>query len=253
MDYGLQMQHGDILRSMTEEDQTIPELEPLPNEEILHQTRGRTSLDVSSPSPSPGVPPFSLKCDRGVAYITSKRLVFLPTQPTDQFKSFSTLILKTENSRVVGASWGGFGANYWDAEVRPEADGNIPADYTRVTMRLTFNDGGHSDWALKYENIRGRLLHAASVARETGNAHVLNAVTAEQLPEYSPREGTSSRQSQILAGQAQLERRAEEAAREREDNQPLPNEPPPDYDEAQAQAIAMRFDERQREDAERGY
>lgn len=24
MDYGLQMQHGDILRSMTEEDQTVP-------------------------------------------------------------------------------------------------------------------------------------------------------------------------------------------------------------------------------------
>ncbi|KAK9780038.1 putative GRAM domain-containing protein [Seiridium cardinale] len=224
MDYGLQIQHGDILRSMTEDDLTLPELEPLPNEEILHQTRGRTSLDISAPPPSPGIPPFSLKSDRGVAYITSKR---------------------------VGASWGGFGANYWDAEVRPEPDGNIPADYTRVTMRLTFNDGGHSDWALKYENIRGRLLHAASVARETGNAHVLNAVTAEQLPEYSPREG-GSRQSQIIASQVQVEREAEEAAREREDNQPLPDEPPPDYDEAQAQAIAMQFDERQREDAERG-
>ncbi|KAH6648085.1 hypothetical protein BKA67DRAFT_662815 [Truncatella angustata] len=227
------------------------ELEPLPNEEVLHQTKGRLSLDISAPSPSTGIPPFSLKCAHGVAYITSKRLVFLPVQPTEQFKSFSSLILKTENSRVVGASWGGFGANYWDTEVRPEADGNIPADYTRVNMRLTFNDGGHSDWALKYENIRGRLLHAATVARETGNAQVLNSVTAEQLPEYSPREG-GSRQSQTFADQTQVERQADEAAEAREQNRALPDEPPPDYDEAQAQAVAMQFDERQREDAERG-
>jgi WW domain-binding protein 2 len=151
----------------------------------------------------------------------------------------------------VGASWGGFGANYWDAEVRPEPDGNIPSDYARVTMRLTFHDGGHSDWALKYEEIRGRLLHAASVARETGNTQVLNMVTDEQLPEYSPREG-SQPPSQTVAGQVEVEQQAEEAAREREENQVLPDEPPPGYDEAQAQAIAMRLDERVREDAERG-
>lgn len=152
----------------------------------------------------------------------------------------------------VGASWGGFGANYWDAEVRPEPDGNIPSDYPRVTMRLTFHDGGHSDWAMRYEEIRGRLLHAASVARETGNTQVLNMVTDEQLPEYSPREGGGRQsQSQTEASQAQVEQQAEEAAREREENQPMPDEPPPGYDEAQAQAIAMRFDERTREDAER--
>lgn len=94
-------------------------------------------------------------------------------------------------------------------------------------------------------------MHAASVARETGNAHVLNSVTAEQLPEYSPREG-SSRQSRIIATQEQVEHEAEAAAMQREQNQPMPDEPPPDYDEAQAQAIAMRFDERQREETEMG-
>ena len=31
----------------------------------------------------------------------------------------------------------------------------------------------------------------------------------------------------------------------------LPDEPPPNYDEAQAQAITMRFDERAREEADR--
>ncbi|KAI1845986.1 hypothetical protein JX265_000912 [Neoarthrinium moseri] len=251
MDYGLHQQHQGILRQMAMEDDDLPELEPLPHERILHQTKGRISLDISAPSPSRGVPPYSLRCDRGVAYITNKRLVFLPVQPTEQFKSFSTIILKTENSHVVGASWGGFGANFWDAEVKPEADGNIPSDYTRVNMRLTFNDGGHSDWALRYEEIRGRLLHAASVARETGNTQILNSVTDEQLPEYSPREG-GSRQSQVIASQAQIEQQADEAALAREQGQAAPDEPPPDYDEAQAQAIAMRFDERAREDAERG-
>ncbi|KAI0133592.1 hypothetical protein BJ170DRAFT_678534 [Xylariales sp. AK1849] len=267
MDYGLYQQHGGILAQNTgsgsdsdeEHDSDLEtswvmlrgsgELEPLPGERILHKTRGRIAIDLSAPAPSRGLPPFSLKSDRGTAYITNKRLLFLPSRPTEQLKSFSTIILKTENSHV-GANWGGFGANYWDAEVKTEPDGNIPPDFPRITMRLTFNDGGHSDWALRYEEIRGRLLNAAQIARETGNTRILNTVHDEQLPEYSPREG-GSRQSQIEATQTQIEQRAESAARERDGTQPLPDEPPPGYDEAQAQAIAMQFDERAHQEAER--
>lgn len=117
-------------------------------------------------------------------------------------------------------------------------------------MKLTFNDGGHSDWALKYEEINRNLHHAAQTARETGNTRVLNTVHDEQLPEYTAQED-GSRPTQTVASLVQVEQIAEEAAIEREENQPLPDEPPPGYDEAQAQAIAMQFDERTRQDAER--
>ncbi|KAH8666692.1 hypothetical protein BX600DRAFT_278998 [Xylariales sp. PMI_506] len=246
------------------------ELEPLPGESILHKTTGRVAFDLSAPS-STRAPAYSVRTERGVAYITTRRvsslfsvvnplaranaanlcsqLVFLASQPIDQFKSFSTLILTTENSHV-GSTWGGFGANWWAAEVRPEPDGNIPAAYTRVTMRLTFNDGGHSNWALKYEEIRGRLLHAAQLARDTGDSRALNTIHGEQLPGYSPPTGTDS-MGQTEENQAQMQQEAEDAAREREHHQGVPDEPPPDYDEAQAQAVAMQFDQREREENER--
>lgn len=134
--------------------------------------------------------------------------------------------------------------------MKPVADGNIPADYVRITMKMVFYDGGYNDWAIKYENIKERLEEVAQIARETGSTNILNTVHDEQLPEYSAREGQD--QPQTESSQVQVELRADQAAQEREANQHLPDEPPPGYDEAQAQAVAMRFDERAREDAERG-
>jgi hypothetical protein len=126
-------------------------------------------------------------------------------------------------------------------------DGNIPADYVRISLKLTFNDGGHSDWAIKYEEINRNLHHAAQTARETGNTRVLQTVHDEQLPEYTAGPGPS----QAATSPVQVDQRAQDVAAQREERMPLPDEPPPDYDEAQAQAVAMQFDERTREDAER--
>jgi WW domain-binding protein 2 len=149
----------------------------------------------------------------------------------------------------MGSPW--IGASFWEASVKPVPNGNISAEYPRIRIKLTFYDGGHSDWTLKFENIKGRLAHAAQIARETGQTNILNSVHDEQLPEYSAREGEAGDAVQAAAGQAQVERRADQASEERQRDGPLPDEPPPDYDEAQAQAVAMRIDERTQQDAER--
>ena len=114
-------------------------------------------------------------------------------------------------------------------------------------MKLIFNDGGFSDFQAKFVEINGRLHHAAQLAQETGQTHLLQTVHDEQLPEYRPRQAGGD----AGQGEATGVREADEASRRAQQGQQVPDEPPPNYDEAQAQAISMRFDERAREEAER--
>ena len=153
-------------------------------------------------------------------------MLYLASAPTPDFQSYGTKILNVENSHT-GSTWIGFGASFWEAEFRPVAGGNISAEYTRANMKLIFYDGGHSDWALKYENMRERVQHAAQMARETGQTNILNMVHGEDLPEYSPRAATFG-QTEPQTSQAQVEQCADEAARQRQAAQSPPDEPPPD-------------------------
>ncbi|RYP02944.1 hypothetical protein DL765_010648 [Monosporascus sp. GIB2] len=112
---------------------------------------------------------------------------------------------------------------------------------------MVFNDGGFSDFQAKFVEINGRLHHAAQLAQETGQTNLLQTVHDEELPEYRPRQ-TEGAPSQA---EARAVREADEANQRAQGSQQVPDEPPPNYDEAQAQAISMRFDERAREEAER--
>jgi hypothetical protein len=136
--------------------------------------------------------------------------------------------------------------------VRPVADGNIPTEISRVRIKLVFNDGGFNDFQVKFVEINGRLHHAAQLAQETGQTHLLQTVHDEQLPEYTGPTAESTNSSDIGAGRhTEVAEAADEASRRQQADQPLPDEPPPGYDEAQAQAVSMRFEERAREESER--
>ncbi|KAI1337054.1 hypothetical protein F5Y15DRAFT_169655 [Xylariaceae sp. FL0016] len=262
MDYGLHDQHAQYILSQSgreDEDEAdlnvtswvmlsrTGDIEPLPHESVLHRTRGRIGLSITTPNQPPGVPPFSIKSDNGIAYITNQRLIYLPTTPTEQFKSFSTKILGCQDTRMC-SSW--IGPWYWEASVRPVPDGNIPPDFPRVNLKLTFKDGGSSEFESRFVELKSRLHHAAQVAEESGQRNWAQNVHDEQLPEYTaPPGGETIRQPATTIDR--MEQQASQANREAELNQPPPNEPPPNYDDAQAQAVAMRFDERAREDAER--
>lgn len=132
--------------------------------------------------------------------------------------------------------------------MRPVPDGNIPPDFPRVNLKLTFKDGGFSEFETKFVEIKARLHHAAQIAEESGQRNWALNVHDEQLPEYTA--------SQVQAPSDQTRpTTAHEAAgnttQQSGTNEGMPDEPPPDYDEAQAQAVSMRFDERLREEAER--
>ncbi|KAI5866238.1 hypothetical protein GGS23DRAFT_376507 [Durotheca rogersii] len=257
MDYGLHDQHASYILSQSnrgEEDTDLEaswvmlsragEIEPLPHETILHRTRGRIALNITALNqPPPDTPPLNIKSESGTAYITNQRLIYLPSKPTDQFKSFSSKILGCQDSRMC-SSW--IGPWYWEASVRPVPDGNIPPEFPRVNLRLTFKDGGSSEFESKFVELKARLHHAAQIAEESGQSNWAQTVHDEQLPEYSGPQGSNNPNQASDVAQ-----RADEAARQRQAQQSTPDEPPPNYDEAQAQAVSMRFDERMREEAER--
>lgn len=139
---------------------------------------------------------------------------------------------------------------YWEASVRPVPDGNIPPDFPRVTLKLTFKDGGFHEFEAKFGEIKGRLHHAAQIAEESGQRNWALNVHDEQLPEYTASQDPGP-SDHTLPTTDQVAERSSDATTQVETGQGMPDEPPPDYDEAQAQAVSMRLDERLREEAER--
>lgn len=158
---------------------------PISNERILHTSRSRVALEISTPRELPNAEPYSIKSDSGIAYITSRRVIYLPARPTEQFKSFFAPVLNFEDTHVH-SSW--IGPWSWSGIVKLVAGGGIPSDLPRIDIKLTFKDGGHSDFQSKFELIKERLHHARELELETGQT--LN-VTDEALPPYEPPRATS--------------------------------------------------------------
>ncbi|PHH55691.1 UPF0664 stress-induced protein C29B12.11c, partial [Ceratocystis fimbriata CBS 114723] len=200
----------------------------LPHEHIRLVTGHRISLELASPKSfqTESQPPFSIKSDDGTAYITTQRLIYIPARPTEAFQSFTAPILNLEDSHI-SSPW--FGSWYWTASVTPVSQGGIPPELPRVEVKLTFKDGGHNEFLTRFVEIKERLSHIREMERETGQ--VIGSIPEEQLPAYSPQTlgvptGASSNMP-LVGGHS---RSGSTASQNRS-----PNEPPPGYEEAQAQ------------------
>jgi hypothetical protein len=134
--------------------------------------------------------------------------------------------------------------------VKPVTGGGIPVDLPRIEVKLIFKEGGHSDFQSKFELLKERLQHVRELEQETGQSLI---VTDEELPPYEPGSGSSDppQQSSTMGAGSGTAAGGGSSSREGQPPQPGPDEPPPDYVEAQSQAIGMRFEERMREEAER--
>ena len=252
----------------------------LPNERILFTSPPRTSLEIFSPNTS-GTDPFAAKSDAGVAYITNQRvrppllnrtkvllivvkIVYLPGSPTPELQSFSSPILRLHDTFARAPF---FGANYWTASCKPVANGGIPPSYPLVELRLTFREGGAFDFHTTFEQIKERLYQAYTVARESGrrgdNVDMAN-VHLEQLPAYEPaREVEREEEERVILSPIPI--RPGEARdsgvsgiRSEDDEESLtpaqqvaPDEPPPGYEEAQAQAVDAALERTLRAEARR--
>lgn len=204
----------------------------LSNEQILYTSPPRTSLSLKTIGSFAGSAPFSTNSPSGTAYLTNQRLVWLPKEPKPGLKSFSAPILNIQDA-YVGAPM--FGANHWNAHVKPVPGGNIPPNVPYLELKLVFSDGGAFDHQTMFEQIKERAAHALEIARESrgGNADV-GDVHLEQLPAYEPAHDGDNLAEPVVG----------------RDPEPKPKEPPPGYEEAQAQAVGIDLDARMRAEAE---
>ena len=190
----------------------------------------------------------------------SGQIVYLPSTVTPQLQSFSSPILNLQDTYVRAPF---FGANYWTGICKPVAGGGIPPSNAAVELKITFRDGGAFDFHTIFEQIKERVHQAYTVARESGQQNVVD-VDLEQLPAYEQAPGTQlvdveseddgprilspvPTRPQVRDSEVDPLRSPAEAS------QPptAPAEPPPGYEEAQAQAVGIELDQRLREAAER--
>ncbi|KAG8530942.1 uncharacterized protein KY384_004299 [Bacidia gigantensis] len=265
------------LQSWVMLDGASKEFVRLPRERVLITSPSRTSLALQTPNSYPGKEPLSIKCSDGRAFVTTQRLVYLPTSPTSQFQSLSVPILALQDTHVTAPF---FGPNVWEGIFAPTAGGGFSTHHHVVQIKITFREGGAFDYQSAFEQIKEQVTHAAEIARESGRANRSGAapidVDLEQLPAYEG-PGTSSTASQPVTSSSfqsvpQLQRptpissdgvtratlpsyNGEDMASRLEPSTaeplPQPDEPPPGYDEAQSQSVADRLESNLREQESR--
>lgn len=211
------------------------QIQKLPGEKILLTSKPRVGLELSVPKELQVAEPFSVKSDNGIAYITNERvspalvsfpdmlmlrsnqrvkIIYLPARSTETFRSFFAPPLNFNDVRI-NSSW--IGPWSWTAIVRPIPNGGVPPEIPRIECKLTFKDGGHSDFQAKYEWLRDRLLHAQSLGLTPGQ-------NLEPPPPYEDAQAPGPSSSVPVSGLPG------NAANDRNQvPQPGPNEPPPDY------------------------
>ncbi|KAL9042492.1 MAG: hypothetical protein Q9180_000565 [Flavoplaca navasiana] len=231
---------------------------PLPGERILLTSPSRTTLSLQTPNSYPGKEPLNINSSGGTAYITSQRIVYLPTSPTPQLQSFSAPILNLQDTHTESPF---FGANSWTGVLKPVVGGGIPPHHAYIKLSMTFKEGGAFDFATTYERLKETITQAVDIARESGRqqgAPDLSDINLEQLPAYEDIGNTTALSSAphppiqqptpitptaapgyvpqmddstTASSAEELERRS----RRPEQQQTPPDEPPPGYEEAQQQ------------------
>ena len=189
--------------------------------------------------------------------ILISQIVYLPSKPTEELSSFNAPILSLQDTYVRAPF---FGANYWAAVVKPTPGGGIPSDHPILELKLTFREGGAFDWHGLFEQIKERLYYARQAAQESGRPlDPTGEVNLEQLPAYEVATEGRDDDGRPPAFQSSPDRNEistatvpNGGARARPDSFQPPDEPPPGYEEAQAQAVEVTFEERERRRVEMG-
>ncbi|KAL2841666.1 hypothetical protein BJX68DRAFT_245397 [Aspergillus pseudodeflectus] len=208
----------------------------LPNERLLYTSPPRTSLALQ-PLPSyTGSEKLSLQSSDGKLYLTNQRVVYIPNQRTPGLESFSAPLLNLHDSHI---SVPFFGPNAWNAVVQPVPGGGIPSSLPAVHAKITFKEGGASDFHTKFERMKERFQQALEVSGEStgrgaGGVDMAN-VHLEDLPAYS------GPQSSLMPATA--DNNPTTTRRSPSVSSAQPQEPPPDYEEVQRQSVTNELEE----------
>jgi len=243
----------------------------LPNEDIIYTSPPRTSLSLKPPSSYSGKQSFSINSGGGYVYLTNQRIVYLPSQPSQQFQSFAAPLLNLHDSYVSAPF---FGPNVWSAIVQPVPNGGIPPSLPAVELKMTFKDGGAFDFHAHFERIKERLQQAVELARESGRMAGdgsqtstrrggaggvvdFSSVHLDELPAYDgPQMGGNSEAPAYseIPPSNQASAHSDDAQRSPSSSPnnlsgsrfDPPTEPPPGYEETQQQSVVEALENRLR-------
>jgi len=238
----------------------------LPGERVLYTSAPRTTLLLQTPSIFSSARPLSISSSTGRVYLTNQRIVYLPAPPTPALQSFSAPILKLHDTHVSAPF---FGPNVWTASLEPIIGGGIPSTQSYVEIKMVFKEGGAFDFHTKFERVKEHLLQALEAARDSGSGSPtsgsvltgvnLAAVHLEQLPAYEEANAGSelSHFMPVLDPRSPAhcdtrmshegERTTTTAGvRANDEGFMPPMEPPPGYEEVQAQSVGDELERRLR-------
>lgn len=131
----------------------------------------------------------------------------------------------------------------WKSDCIPVSGGGIPPDIPRLEVKFTFSDGGMMDFNEAYIRLRERLFQFQEMRREMGPGA---DVPDEPLPAYEAPPYETPAASTTLAAPPGPERTESSTSRR------APDEPPPGYEEAQAQQLSNSLEDHIRDEAGRG-
>lgn len=167
------------------------------------------------------------------------QVVYLPSQRTQDFHSFSAPLLNIHDSHVSAPF---FGPNVWNALIQPVSGGGIPPSLPAVQLKLTFKEGGAFDFHTDFERIKERLQQALDVSRENSLRTVdMSAVDLEQLPAYDGRRNDATDASQNHSDPPPNFHQNSSGAPPETGSEP--HDPPPGYEEVQQQSVANALEE----------
>ncbi|RAK82762.1 uncharacterized protein BO72DRAFT_9638 [Aspergillus fijiensis CBS 313.89] len=213
----------------------------LPHEQLIYTSPPRTSLALQPLSSSGGKNSFSIQSSAGQIFLTNQRVVYIPTQKSQTFQSFSAPLLNVHDTHVTAPF---FGPNAWIALVQPVSGGGIPPSLPAVQVKVTFKEGGAFDFHNHFERIKERLQQAVenSQASSRGARNVdLSTIHLDELPAYSGPSnndagGGQASQDQCMSPQSQPHAAETDSM----------VEPPPDYETVQQQSVADELEARLR-------
>lgn len=202
----------------------------------------------------------------GVLFV---QIVYLPSESTPDFQSFSAPLLNLRDTHVAAPF---FGPNVWTAQVKPVPGGGIPASDVVMQLKMTFKDGGAFDFHTNFERIKERLQQVVEVSQESDSVGVggtaggagafggvhFSSVHLEELPAYEgPGSGAGATCSSVSRPTAEQRPLMEEGQCPQaplsngmnprgSDRDGVPSEPPPGYEEVQQQSVADELENRLR-------
>jgi hypothetical protein len=213
----------------------------LPNEQLLFKSPPRIGFSLQPLGSYKGSDSISLQSSGGHIYLTNQRVVYLPSQSTEEFQSFSAPLLSVRDSHVSAPF---FGPNVWQALIQPVSGGGIPPSLPAVQVKATFKEGGAFDFQNQLERVKERLQQAMEFSSEStrGVQEInLSGVHLDELPAYDgPQDGGSAGHSHEGPTSTSYNSHAPPYSG------PEPAEPPPGYEEVQQQSVANELEERMR-------